>query len=855
MAENLSTDAFFVCFRNFQCRRGKVTQLYSDNGTNFVGAERELKRLLQELDTRMRQGEAAELEISWVFNPPAAPHFGGVWERLIGIIKKALSVMIDDMSKRTPTSEVLRSAFIQAEWFVNSRPLIHRALKDVNDELLTPFHAILGRPGQYAPPFEMDPKPYDKNSQARIQHAMKIFWDKWKKEYLPTLIAREKWTGDVKPIKIDDLVLMVDNEEPPGRWLKGRVSKLIVSDDGVARQADVITRKGTFRRAVAKLAILDVEGKDLTPEPTVKKKSGHAIMHISEPESCESTFESHRIETKRKLDKTSQPEKKRKCTNKKAKPVIRLSPYSVLAGLLTTAAVLSTANAILVTPVEQNGVFLDHIGTSLMKRGIWRTNIETMVSPDQDRALVEDIRGNISATRKHMIKNLKTDNMEKILEIFNKLCSDAIFEIDYERTRFRRSKGIFGFLWSFLFGENDIETELKSMRMHDNEKIHQLSESLVQLNGKTAEMGGTLNDRFYELMKETNNLKQKYVLGDTEYLESRLIEIIMLSRETIDAILHKYRRMRSYPLSTEELTATFDNISSILPAGLTVLRQSSLVKYEAQQINGTIVIAMYTVIVSKTVYEMFQIIPVPHTENHAIIDIGKPRILIDHNGEYFYPTTEPVRMNKTHFIVEPSLVHKELDCVSGLVAHKVSKSRCNTTHLTPPYVEMISLTDENQVLYYASDTTSIVIHCQHTIISPPYKVAVVRLDFDCKIQSNKSVIYGFVNREERKTNLYFKERIQIDFNLEQNKTELPKLNKPANPFNNKIFTILTNDDKKQDVGEPIFEYVIMGVGLIGIMYVVIVIYLRIKKCNTTRNSRRPAECLFPLPRNTAESSL
>ncbi|XP_058452507.1 uncharacterized protein LOC131431063 [Malaya genurostris] len=523
--------------------------------------------------------------------------------------------------------------------------------------------------------------------------------------------------------------------------------------------------------------------------------------------------------------------------------------------MLTTAAVLSTANSLLVTPVEQDGVFLDHIGTTFMKRGIWRTNINTSISPNEDRELIEGIRCNMSATRKRMTKDIKNENMNRILSVFDKLCSDAISEIDYERTRSRRSKGIFGFLWSFLFGENDIETELKAMRMHDNEKIHQLSESLVQLNGKTTEMGNTLNDQFYGLMKETNHLKQKYALGETEYLESRLIEIIMLSRETIDAVLHKYKRMRSYPLSTEELTATFDNISSTLPAGLTVLRQSSLVKYETQQINGTIVIAMYTVVVSKTVYEMFRIIPVPHMENHAIIDIGKPRILIDHNGEYFYPTTEPVRMNQTHFIVEPSTVHKELDCVSGLVAHKLSKSRCNITHLSPPYAEMISLTDENQVLYFASDTTSIIIHCKNSIIAPPYKVAVVKLDFDCKIQNNKSVIYGFVNREERRTNLFFKERIQINFNLEKNETALAELNKPANPFDNKIFTITTDDYKEQDIGEPIIEYVLVGVGLLGIMYVVVYIYLRVKKCNTTRNSRRPAECLFPLPRNTAESSL
>ncbi|XP_055622871.1 uncharacterized protein LOC129766371 [Toxorhynchites rutilus septentrionalis] len=258
MAENLSTDAFMVVLRNFQNRRGKVTSIYSDNGTNFVGAERELKSLVNEINEKMGKNEAAKMEIQWRFNPPSAPHFGGAWERLIRNVKVALAEILKVWGRSKPSAATLQAAFIQAEFLVNSRPLTHIPVSCIDDEVLTPFHALIGRAGEYAPPYAPTTSQYDTAQWRRIQHYSKLFWNRWKKEYLPTLLKRNKNTQKVEPIKVNDIVLITDDDAPPGKWLKGRVIETFVASDGQVRQAKIQTAKGVLKRPAVKIAVLDI---------------------------------------------------------------------------------------------------------------------------------------------------------------------------------------------------------------------------------------------------------------------------------------------------------------------------------------------------------------------------------------------------------------------------------------------------------------------------------------------------------------------------------------------------------------------------------------------------------------------
>ena len=122
VAHTLETNSYIMAHRRMIARRGKPRGLQSDNGTNFVGADRELRDCLDNWDRGKIQDEMAQEGIERNFNPPAATHFGGVWERLIQSCKRAIKAVV---GKQVLTDEVLLIIMAEVEALLNSRPLTH----------------------------------------------------------------------------------------------------------------------------------------------------------------------------------------------------------------------------------------------------------------------------------------------------------------------------------------------------------------------------------------------------------------------------------------------------------------------------------------------------------------------------------------------------------------------------------------------------------------------------------------------------------------------------------------------------------------------------------------------------------
>ena len=143
LAQSLETDAFIMVLRRFLNTRGKVKELRSDNGTNFVGAEREVRESIKQWNQRQISKELQQRDCNWVFHPPGASHMSGVWERLIKGIKKSLKAILGE---RLVDEEVTRTVLAEAQGIANSRPLCPNS-DDVRDmEALTPNHLLLQPP-------------------------------------------------------------------------------------------------------------------------------------------------------------------------------------------------------------------------------------------------------------------------------------------------------------------------------------------------------------------------------------------------------------------------------------------------------------------------------------------------------------------------------------------------------------------------------------------------------------------------------------------------------------------------------------------------------------------------------------
>ena len=87
LAADLTTECFLSALRRLISRRGKCSKIYSVNGRNFVGASKQLRELQQMILSQQRNTIIAESlaqdGIEWIYIPPLAPHWGGIWESAV----------------------------------------------------------------------------------------------------------------------------------------------------------------------------------------------------------------------------------------------------------------------------------------------------------------------------------------------------------------------------------------------------------------------------------------------------------------------------------------------------------------------------------------------------------------------------------------------------------------------------------------------------------------------------------------------------------------------------------------------------------------------------------------------------
>ncbi|GFT61141.1 DUF5641 domain-containing protein [Trichonephila clavipes] len=259
IVSDLTTDAFRDILKRFVARRGKCATISSDNAKNFVGANRELKRLhnLLKFPEEKLSSYLSSEGISWNFMPPRAPNFGGLWEAGVKSFKFYLKRAVGNLKM---TLEEFLTIITQIEGILNSRPITPLS-EDIDDlEDLTPGHFLIGRPITSI----SEPNLLDKteNTLSRWKKLTKIdqhIWKKQSRDYLNNLQQRNKWQFRKDNVKINTIFLIKDDNLPINKWSLGRIIELFPVTDGKVRVVEIKTNKGNIKRSIGKVCVLPLE--------------------------------------------------------------------------------------------------------------------------------------------------------------------------------------------------------------------------------------------------------------------------------------------------------------------------------------------------------------------------------------------------------------------------------------------------------------------------------------------------------------------------------------------------------------------------------------------------------------------
>ena len=221
----------------------------------MLGAVNELKELVEQLDKDKIQRATSHRNIKWVFNPPGAPHFGGVFEVMVKAAKKTLYAVLGNSDI---TDEELITACAGAESLINSRPITYQTADPQDDVPLTPNHFLHGQVGGQFAPENVDVQSFNPRKRWRkVQALISRVWSRWLTEYLPTLSTRSKWKETVKDLKNGDVVLALEKDLPRGKWPLGRIVETYPGRDGHTRVAKVQCGERTLVRPIHKLVPLE----------------------------------------------------------------------------------------------------------------------------------------------------------------------------------------------------------------------------------------------------------------------------------------------------------------------------------------------------------------------------------------------------------------------------------------------------------------------------------------------------------------------------------------------------------------------------------------------------------------------
>lgn len=256
---DLSSAAFVAAYRRFIARRGICKNLHSDCGSNFIGAKGAITRTKAQVDNQWHEAlakELSEFQTTWHYNPPGAPHFGGLWEAGVKSVKHHLKRIIGPTRL---TYDEFETVLVQVEACLNSRPLceIRNAPESI---VLTPAHFLIQDNLLSLPDNNLSSQNISYVDRWNlVQKIVQDFWRIWNYEYLNTLRQRKKWRSETENLKVDDVVVVKEKNFPPNSWLLAKVLETHPGKDELVRVVSLKTKNNILKRPIAKLCPLPIQ--------------------------------------------------------------------------------------------------------------------------------------------------------------------------------------------------------------------------------------------------------------------------------------------------------------------------------------------------------------------------------------------------------------------------------------------------------------------------------------------------------------------------------------------------------------------------------------------------------------------
>lgn len=258
VACDLSSAEFIMALENFIARRGIPTEIWSDNATNYIGAEKEIHELHNQWlsQTNELTRLLASKRITFKHIPARASHMAGIWERAVGQVKYHLKRVLKDTKL---TARRFDYVLKQIECCLNSRPLWALTPNADDIEVLTPSHFFNFEPINTLPRPDITHIPINRLCQYQYLYRLYTeFWKGWAKEYIDQLQPREKWNQAEPNVHIGQVVVISDDNVPPSKWPLGKIIGVHPGKDNLIRTVEVLCKGRTLTRPIHRLGILPI---------------------------------------------------------------------------------------------------------------------------------------------------------------------------------------------------------------------------------------------------------------------------------------------------------------------------------------------------------------------------------------------------------------------------------------------------------------------------------------------------------------------------------------------------------------------------------------------------------------------